>query len=114
MVVNNIRRFANFFHAFGRELAWQFRKPLIEFTPKANLRHPGSYSRMEEFTIGGFREIIDDTFSDATKVKKILFCSGKIYFDLAERQQKDNSTDVAIIRIDQLYPFPHRHLEALY
>ena len=114
MVVTNITTSANLFHAFRRQLAWPFRKPLIEFTPKANLRHPGSYSRMEEFTNGGFKEIIDDTFSDATKVKKILFCSGKIYFDLAERQQKDNSTDVAIIRIEQLYPFPHRHLEALY
>jgi 2-oxoglutarate dehydrogenase E1 component len=114
MVVTNITTAANLFHAFRRQLAWPFRKPLIEFTPKANLRHPGSYSRMEEFINGGFKEIIDDTFADAAKVKKVLFCSGKIYFDLAERQQKDNSTDVAIIRIEQLYPFPYKQLEALY
>jgi 2-oxoglutarate dehydrogenase E1 component len=114
MVITNITTAANLFHAFRRQLAWPFRKPLIEFTPKANLRHPGSYSRMEEFTNGGFKEIIDDAFADTGKVKKVLFCSGKIYFDLAERQQKDNKTDIAIIRVEQLYPLPHRQVEALY
>src|SRR5205814_778559 len=107
MVVTNITTAANLFHAFRRQLAWPFRKPLIEFTPKANLRHPGSYSRMEEFTNGRFKEIIDDEFADAAKVKKVLFCSGKIYFDLAERQQKDKRTDIAIIRFEQLYPLPY-------
>jgi 2-oxoglutarate dehydrogenase E1 component len=114
MVITNITTSSNLFHAFRRQLAWPFRKPLIEFTPKANLRHPGSYSRMEEFTNGSFKEIIDDSVANPDSVKKVLFCSGKIYFDLAERQQKDNSTDVAIIRIEQLYPFPHKQLEALY
>ena len=114
MVVTNITTSANLFHALRRQLAWPFRKPLIEFTPKANLRHPGSYSRMEEFTNGGFKEIIDDAFADTSKVKKVLFCSGKIYFDLTERQQKENKTDTAIIRIEQLYPLPHRQLETLY
>ena len=72
-----------------RQLAWPFRKPLINFSPKANLRHPGSYCKMEEFTSGGFKEVIDDRFvDDAAQVKKVLFCSGKIYFELAERQAK--------------------------
>lgn len=115
MVVTNITTAANFFHALRRQLAWPFRKPLIEFTPKANLRHPASYSRMEEFTSGGFKELIDDsTVVDGGKVKKVLFCSGKIYFDLAERQQKENRNDIAIIRVEQLYPLPYKQLETLH
>jgi 2-oxoglutarate dehydrogenase E1 component len=114
MVITNITTSANLFHALRRQLAWPFRKPLIEFTPKANLRHPGSYSRMEEFTTGGFKEVIDDTFTETAKVNKVLFCSGKIYFDLVERQQKDKRTDIAIIRVEQLYPLPYKQLEELY
>jgi 2-oxoglutarate dehydrogenase E1 component len=113
MVVTNITTSANLFHAFRRQLAWPFRKPLIEMTPKANLRHTGSYSTVEEFTSGGFKEIIDDNFVQADKVKKVLFCSGKVYFDLAERQQKENRNDVAVIRLEQLYPLPQRQIEAL-
>lgn len=115
IVVTNITTSANLFHAFRRQLAWPFRKPLINFSPKANLRHPGTYSKMEEFTSGGFREVIDDGFVDnANQVKKVLFCSGKVYFDLAERQQKENRKDVAIVRLEQLYPLPLTQLEALY
>jgi 2-oxoglutarate dehydrogenase E1 component len=115
MVVTNVTTAANFFHVLRRQLSWPFRKPLINFSPKANLRHPGTYSKMEEFLNGGFREVIDDAFVDnAAQVKKVLFCSGKIYFDLAERQHKENMKDVAIIRLEQIYPFPFKQLEALY
>jgi len=114
MVVTNITTASNLFHAFRRQLTWPFRKPLINFSPKANLRHPGSYSRVEEFTSGGFKEVIDDSFAETTKVKKVFFCSGKIYFDLAERQQKENRKDLALIRVEQLYPFPEKQLEELY
>ncbi len=115
LVVTNITTSANFFHALRRQLAWPFRKPLIEFSPKANLRHPGSYSHISEFTSGGFKEIIDDNFvTDPAQVKKVLFCSGKIYFDLAEKQQKENKTGVAIIRMEQIYPLPLKQLESLY
>jgi len=114
MVVTNITTAANFFHALRRQLAWPFRKPLIDFSPKANLRHPGSYSTIDEFTNGGFRELIDDDYVDVSKVRKVLFCSGKIYFDLAERQQKENRKDVAIIRLEQLYPLPLKQLEETY
>jgi 2-oxoglutarate dehydrogenase E1 component len=113
MVVTNITTAANFFHALRRQLAWPFRKPLIEFTPKANLRHPGTYSKLEEFTNGGFKEVIDDPTAQADKVSKVLFCSGKIYFDLLDRQQKDNRSDVAIIRVEQLYPLPYKQLDTL-
>jgi len=114
MVITNITTAANFFHALRRQLAWQFRKPLINFSPKANLRHPGTYSHINEFTNGGFKEVIDDEFADVTQVKKVLFCTGKIYFDLAERQQKENRKDVAIVRVEQVYPLPVKQLEDLY
>jgi len=114
MVATNITTAANFFHALRRQIAWPFRKPLINFSPKANLRHPGSYSSKGEFLNGGFKEVIDDSFADTTKVKKVLFCSGKIYFDMAERQQKENRNDIAIIRLEQLYPLPVKQLEELY
>jgi 2-oxoglutarate dehydrogenase E1 component len=115
MVITDVTTAGNLFHAFRRQLAWPYRKPLINFSPKANLRHPGTYSKMEEFLQGGFKEVIDDPYVDnAGVVKKVLFCTGKVYFDLAERQQKDNRKDVAIIRVEQLYPLPVRQLEELY
>jgi 2-oxoglutarate dehydrogenase E1 component len=114
MIATNITTAANFFHALRRQIAWPFRKPLIVFSPKANLRHPGSYSSKEAFLNGGFKEVIDDSFADINKVKKVLFCSGKIYFDMAERQQKENRNDIAIIRLEQLYPLPIKQLEELY
>jgi 2-oxoglutarate dehydrogenase E1 component len=114
-IVADITNAANFFHALRRQLTWPFRKPLMVFTPKANLRHPGSYSKMGDFLTGGFREVMDDTFvQTAEDVKKVLFCSGKIYFDLAERQLKDNRKDVAIVRLEQIYPLPMKQLEELY
>ncbi len=115
IVVTDITTSANLFHAFRRQLHWPFRKPLVNFSPKANLRHPGSFSPMKDFTAGGFQEVIDDAFvGRAEDVKKVLFCSGKIYFELAERQQKDNRKDTAIVRLEQLYPLPVQQLEALY
>jgi len=117
MVVTNITTAANFFHALRRQLAWPFRKPLVNFSPKANLRHPGSYSHLDEFTTGGFREIIEDmNRSDEAavqQVKKVLFCSGKIYFDLLEKHQKEKRNDIALIRLEQLYPLPVKQLESL-
>ncbi len=115
MVCVNITTAANLFHALRRQLAWPFRKPLIIFSPKANLRHPGTYSREAEFTSGQFKEVIDDAFiENAEEVKTVLFCSGKIYYDLAERQAKDNRKDTAIVRLEQLYPLPVEQLESLY
>jgi len=114
-IIADITTSANFFHALRRQLAWPFRKPMVVFTPKANLRHPGSYSNMTEFLNGGFKEVIDDAFVERPEeVKKVLFCSGKIYFDLAERQQKENRKDTAIIRLEQIYPLPMKQLEQLY
>jgi 2-oxoglutarate dehydrogenase E1 component len=115
MTLTNVTTAANFFHLLRRQLAWPFRKPLINFSPKANLRLPASYSLMNEFTSGGFKEVIDDVvMKNAGEVKKVLLCSGKMYFDLAERQQKDNRTDVAIIRLEQIHPLPQKQLDELY
>ena len=115
IVVTNITTAANLFHALRRQLAWNFRKPLINFSPKAYLRYPGSYSSIKEFTAGGFKELMDDAdVEDATKIKKVLFCTGKLYFELAERKVKDKRNDVALIRVEQLYPLPLKQLNDLY
>jgi 2-oxoglutarate dehydrogenase E1 component len=115
MVITNVTTSANFFHALRRQLAWPFRKPLINFSPKANLRHQGRYSHMNEFTSGGFKEVIDDdSVKDAAVIKKVLFCSGKMYFDLAEKKQKTNDSSVAVIRLEQIHPLPQKQLDALY
>ncbi|TWF45644.1 2-oxoglutarate dehydrogenase E1 component [Chitinophaga polysaccharea] len=114
MVITNITTAANFFHALRRQLTWQFRKPLINFSPKANLRHVGAYSTMAEFTQGGFKEVLDDPFiDDAAVVKKVLLCTGKMYFDLSDKQAKDDRKDVAIVRLEQLYPLPVKQLEVI-
>ena len=115
MVISNVTTAANLFHLLRRQLAWPFRKPLVNFSPKANLRHPGSYSLMKEFTSGAFRELIDDiTVRDPLAVKKVLWCSGKIYFELAERRLKENREDIAILRLEQIHPLPTKQLETAY
>jgi 2-oxoglutarate dehydrogenase E1 component len=115
IVVTNITSAANLFHALRRQLTWNFRKPMINFSPKANLRNPGTYSKVEAFTQGGFKEIIDDEFvQDASAVKKVLFCTGKIYFELAEKQAKENRQDIAVVRLEQIYPLAQDQLNALH
>jgi 2-oxoglutarate dehydrogenase E1 component len=116
MVITNVTTSANFFHVLRRQLLWTFRKPLINFSPKANLRHPGSYSNEREFLDDArFKEVIDDaTISDPDKVKKVLLCSGKVYFDLAEKQLKEKRDDVALLRLEQIYPLPQKQLDDLY
>ena len=113
-IVTNITTAANFFHAMRRQMKWEFRKPLINFSPKANLRHVRSYSPMADFTTGGFKEVIDDAnIKSAAKVKRVLLCSGKMYFDLSEKQLTDKRDDVAIVRLEQIYPLPQQQLNEL-
>ena len=115
MVVTNITTAANFFHMLRRQMTWSFRKPLINFSPKANLRHPGTYSHISECTTGGFKEVIDDQTIDAAQnIKKVLFCSGKIYFDLEDYRRKNDIKDVAIVRLEQIYPLPVEQLKKLH
>ena len=115
MVVTNITTAANFFHMLRRQLTWSFRKPLINFSPKANLRHPGTYSHRSECTTGGFREVIDDfAATSPEEIRKVLFCSGKIYFDLEEYRRKHDIKHVAIVRLEQIYPLPVEQLKNLH
>jgi 2-oxoglutarate dehydrogenase E1 component len=113
MQITNCTTPANFFHLLRRQLHRPFRKPLIVFTPKSLLRHPKCVSKISEFTTGGFSEVIDDNQQDVKKVNKIAFCTGKIYYDLLERKEKDQAEDVAIVRIEQLYPFPQLQVDEI-
>ena len=106
MVVANITTPSNFFHAMRRQMTWEFRKPLVVMSPKSLLRHPKAVSPLDEFTSGNFQEVIGDDNVTATSVKKVILCSGKVYYDLLERKEKDKRKDIALIRIEQLQPFP--------
>jgi 2-oxoglutarate dehydrogenase E1 component len=107
MIVTNITTSANFFHAMRRQLKFNFRKPLINFAPKANLRNPKSNSPIEAFTKAGFQEVIGDEFIvNGESVKRVLLCTGKIFFELQDKQAKENRQDVAIVRMEQIYPLP--------
>ncbi len=114
MVIGNFTSPANMFHALRRQVAWGFRKPLIVFTPKSLLRHPQCVSTVKDLTNGSFQEIIDDQYVDAKNVRRVLCCTGKIYFDLLEKQQKDKRKDVAIVRFEQLYPLSMTQLKEVF
>ncbi|GAB4486018.1 MAG: 2-oxoglutarate dehydrogenase E1 component [Raineya sp.] len=111
MVVANITSSANLFHALRRQLAWEFRKPLVIMSPKSLLRAEEVHSPIEDFVKGSFQEVLDDGYADPKKVKKVLLCSGKIAVDLYREQQKQKRKDVAIVRLEQLYPYPAKQLE---
>ncbi|TWO32216.1 2-oxoglutarate dehydrogenase E1 component [Seonamhaeicola sediminis] len=103
MIVADCTTPANFFHLLRRQMKRDFRKPLIVFTPKSLLRHPKAVSSIKELANGEFQEIIDDTIHP-DKVKKLVFCTGKFYYELLEEREKLNREDVAIVRIEQLFP----------
>ncbi|MFC6268527.1 2-oxoglutarate dehydrogenase E1 component [Frigoriflavimonas asaccharolytica] len=104
MVVANITSPANFFHLMRRQMKWKFRKPLCVMSPKSLLRHPKVVSKLEDFATGSFQPILDDPTADPAKVKRLVLCSGKIYFELLERQEKLNDDTIAIVRLEQIYP----------
>jgi 2-oxoglutarate dehydrogenase E1 component len=97
---------ANFFHVLRRQLHRPFRKPLIVFTPKSLLRHPKCVSTIEDFTKGGFKEVMDDVSANPKEVNKLVFCTGKVYYDLLAQKEATNAKDIALIRLEQLYPLP--------
>ncbi|MBE0474066.1 2-oxoglutarate dehydrogenase E1 component [Rhodoferax sp.] len=97
------------FHVLRRQMVRNLRKPLVIFTPKSLLRHKDAASPLAEFTKGSFQTIIPDQQSlKRDKVKRVVACSGKVYYDLAKKREEKGSEDVAIIRVEQLYPFPHK------
>ncbi|MGZ3866568.1 MAG: 2-oxoglutarate dehydrogenase E1 component, partial [Bacteroidia bacterium] len=113
MQIINATTPAQQFHAIRRQLKRDFRKPLICFTPKKLLRYPSCVSKLKDFTAGKFQEVIDDSAVDAKNVKRVAFCCGKIYYDLIERREKEGVNDIAFVRIEQLYPFPHKQVDAI-
>jgi 2-oxoglutarate dehydrogenase E1 component len=114
MQVVNCTTPANFFHAIRRQFKRDFRKPLVVFTPKSLLRHPQCVSPLIDFTEGKFQEVIPDHNIEADSVTRVVFCSGKIYYELLEKQQKDEIKHVAIVRLEQLYPTPLAQMESVY
>lgn len=112
--VCNITTPSNYFHAIRRQLARNFRIPLVIMSPKSLLRHPACMSSVSEITSGGFQELIDDEKADAKKVKRVLHCSGKIYYELLAKKEQDKRQDIAIIRLEQLYPIPIDQVEAIF
>jgi len=108
MQVVNCTTPANFFHVLRRQIHLPYRKPLIAITPKSLLRHKLATSSLKEFEEGTyFREVIPDSLTKATRV---ILCSGKVYYDLLEKREKDKIKDIALIRLEQLYPFPYEAL----
>lgn len=102
---------ANMYHLLRRQMKVNYRKPLIVFTPKSLLRHPKVLSTKEEFANGTFQTLIDDPDAKAAKVKTIVFLSGKFYYDLLEKKEEDNRDDVALVRIEQIFPLPTEAIE---
>ena len=102
---------AQFFHLLRRQMLFRCRKPLIVMTPKSLLRHRLAQSTLEDLAQGGFRTVIPETDAlDAARVTTVIMCSGKVYYDLSERRRALARTDAAIVRIEQLYPFPQEAL----
>jgi len=112
IIVANLTTPANIFHALRRQITWKFRKPLAVMSPKSLFRNPKVMSPISEFVDGSFQEVYGDTYAEAKKVKKVLLCSGKIFYDLQEKQEKEKRNDVAIVRVEQLHPFPAKKLQA--
>lgn len=101
---------SNFFHVLRRQMLRPLRKPLVIFTPKSLLRHPKCVSTLDDLCNGQFMEIIDDNQANQEIIERVLICSGKIYYDLMEEKLSKNFSNTAIIRLEQLYPFPENQL----
>ncbi|MET9294775.1 multifunctional oxoglutarate decarboxylase/oxoglutarate dehydrogenase thiamine pyrophosphate-binding subunit/dihydrolipoyllysine-residue succinyltransferase subunit [Streptomyces sp. NPDC003077] len=103
---------SNYFHLLRWQVHNPHHKPLVVFTPKSMLRLKAASSKTEEFTTGGFRPVIGDSTVDPNAVRKVLFCSGKVYYDLEAERVKRGANDTAIVRIERLYPLPGKELQA--
>ncbi|TDK22498.1 2-oxoglutarate dehydrogenase E1 component [Luteimonas aestuarii] len=103
---------AQAFHMIRRQMRMPTRKPLVVMTPKSLLRHKLAVSTLDELAKGEFQHLIPDTTADAKKVRRVVVCSGKVYYDLLEEAQKQKLKDVALVRVEQLYPFPREMLTA--
>lgn len=113
MFVADVTTPANLFHLFRRQMKVDYRKPLIVFTPKSLLRHPKVISTKEEFANGSFQMVIDDSEAKVSKVKTLVFLTGKFYYDLLEKREELKRDDVALVRIEQLFPLPAEEMRKI-
>jgi len=111
MYVANCSTPANMFHILRRQMVTTFRKPLIIFTPKSLLRHPKAVSGIEDFSKGKFIPVIDTNNNDVSKIDRLVFCSGKFYYDLLEFKEKNNIINTALVRLEQLFPLPELEIQ---
>ena len=112
MFVANCTTPANMFHILRRQMKTKYRKPLVIFTPKSLLRHPQAVSSKEEFMKGSFQPLILDETVTPSEIKSVVFCSGKFYYDLYKAREEKGREDVALIRLEQLFPLPVNEIEA--
>jgi 2-oxoglutarate dehydrogenase E1 component len=113
MFIANCTTPSNFYHILRRQMKFKFRKPLILFTPKSLLRHNKCISSLSDLSYGNFQEILDDLLVDKNIVKKIIFCSGKIYYELLEKRIEFKEKKTALIRIEQLYPLNEEKIKLI-
>ncbi len=113
MYIADVTTPAQMFHILRRQMKVNFRKPLIIFTPKSLLRHPRAISTVEELASGSFREVMDDSSADIKKIRSLVFCTGKFYYDLLATKEENNRSDVALIRIEQLFPLPSDRMKEI-
>ncbi len=113
MYVADVTTPAQMFHILRRQMKVNFRKPLIIFTPKSLLRHPKAVSSVDELANGVFQEVIDDSTADIKKVKTLVFCTGKFYYDLLAAKEEHNREDVALVRVEQLFPLPSEQMKKI-
>jgi 2-oxoglutarate dehydrogenase E1 component len=111
MYVVDVTTPANLFHVLRRQVKPNFRKPLVVFTPKSLLRHPKVISTIDEFTTGAFQPVILENEIPVKNTKTLVFCTGKFYYDLIDEREKQGRDDVAIIRLEQLFPLPKNEIE---
>ncbi|MGB0476992.1 MAG: 2-oxoglutarate dehydrogenase E1 component [Flavobacteriaceae bacterium] len=111
MYVVDVTTPANLFHVLRRQVKPHFRKPLVVFTPKSLLRHPKVVSSIDEFTTGAFQTVIVEDLIPIKNTKTLIFCTGKFYFDLIDEREKLGRDDVAIIRLEQLFPLPKKEID---
>lgn len=111
MHVVNVTTPANLFHLLRRHMKKPSRVPMILFTPKSLLRHPKCVSKLSDFQQGGFKPLIDDPDTDRKEVRRVVLCSGKVYYDLLKRKEELQVNDIALVRLEQLHPFPYEEVK---
>ncbi|WP_396635657.1 2-oxoglutarate dehydrogenase E1 component [Maribacter sp. R77961] len=113
MYIADVTTPAQMYHIIRRQMKANFRKPLIIFTPKSLLRHPKAVSSVDELANEGFKEVIDDEMADKKKVKSLVFCTGKFYYDLLAAREEQKRDDVALVRVEQLFPLPEKQMKEI-